>query len=196
MIAGISGRVHSAQNNTVVIATASGVAYSIMVSPACLAQCMVGADVAIATYLAVKEDALDLYGFASGDEKYLFELFISVSGVGPKTALNILALGAVHDIAQAIARGDVTYLTKVSGIGKKTAERLVLELKTKLQNQSLSASSDLSISAGSSIVQDVVEGLEALGYSSLEVREVVQTLDVVGKTSEQLLRAALSLLSK
>lgn len=195
MIAGISGRVQSSNNGELTIMTAGGVAYGLLASPTCLAECPVGRDVTIDTYLVVKEDALDLYGFASGDEKQLFKLLISISGVGPKTALNILALGAVGDIAGAIGQGDVAYLTKVSGIGKKTAERLVLELRSKLQHHSF-AVSDASSTLGTSVVRDVAEGLEALGYSSLEVREVVQSLEVAGKTSEQLLREALSQLGK
>ncbi len=196
MIYAIAGRVQSNTQGVLVIMTAGGVAYRIAASPACLAASNLGSEVVIETYLVVKEDALDLYGFASGDEKKLFELLISVSGVGPKTALNILALGAVGDIAGAVGRGDVAYLTKVSGIGKKTAERLVLELRTKISS-TVNGQRSITVAGGQpSIVQDVAEGLEALGYSSIEVREVIQSLDATGKTSEQLLRAALSLLGK
>lgn len=196
MIAAINGRIIGHSNGLLTVMTASGVAYLLAASAHCQQLYTVGADVTIDTYLVVKEDALDLYGFASTDEKKLFELLISISGVGPKTALNILALGAVGDIAGAIGRGDVAYLTKVSGIGKKTAERLVLELKSKLQNHSLAGSGSGAPTSTSSVLNDVTEGLEALGYSSIEVREVIQSLDVAGKTSEQLLRAALSQLGK
>lgn len=195
MISCLSGRVASVNSNSVVIMTAGGVGYRVMVSPACLALCVYGAEVTIETYLAVKEDALDLYGFATGEERELFELFISISGVGPKTALNILALGASTDIAGAISRGDVGYLTKVSGIGKKTAERLVLELRSKIVSY-VTASAKPGMPTVSSGMQDVVDGLEALGYSSLEVRETVQQLELAGKTSEQLLREALRMLGK
>lgn len=172
--------------------TRGGVAYGLLASLSCQAQCSVGTEVSIETYLVVKEDALDLYGFSSVDEKNLFELLISVSGVGPKTALNILALGVVTDIAGAIGRGDVVYLTKVSGIGKKTAERLVVELRSKLELQAgRLASSPLGTST---VMPDVIAGLEALGYAPLQARDIVQQLDTRDKTSEQLLREALRLL--
>jgi Holliday junction DNA helicase RuvA len=196
MITLLQGKIIDKQHNELVLLTSGGVGYHVSASKQAIETFSVGHEITIETYLVVKEDALDLYGFASGDEKKLFELLISVSGVGPKTALNILALGAVGDIAGAVGRGDVTYLTKVSGIGKKTAERLVLELKSKLQNHSLAGSSSGAPTGMSSVLSDVSEGLEALGYSSIEVREVIQSLDATGKTSEQLLRAALGMLGK
>lgn len=196
MISLLQGKIIDKQHNELVLLTSGGVGYHVSASKQAIETFSVGQEVIIETYLVVKEDALDLYGFASGDEKKLFELLISVSGVGPKTALNILALGPVGDIAGAVGRGDVTYLTKVSGIGKKTAERLVLELKSKLQNHSLAGSGSGAPTGMSSVLSDVSEGLEALGYSSIEVREVIQSLDATGKTSEQLLRAALGMLGK
>lgn len=196
MITLLQGKIIDKQHNELVLLTSGGVGYRVSASKQAIETFSVGHEITIETYLVVKEDALDLYGFASGDEKKLFELLISVSGVGPKTALNILALGAVGDIAGAVGRGDVAYLTKVSGIGKKTAERLVLELRTKVSSTVNGQRSTTVVGGQPSIVQDVAEGLEALGYSSIEVREVIQSLDATGKTSEQLLRAALGMLGK
>ena len=195
MISLLQGTVVGSRNGCLTILTSGGVGYAVAATAGALAQAVVGSVITLDTYLVVKEDALDLYGFASGDEKQFFELLISVSGVGPKTALNILALGAVADIASAIGRGDVAYLTKVSGIGKKTAERLVVELRAKL-SQSAFLGGTGTVGATTSVVQDVIAGLEALGYSAIEVREIIETLDTAGKTSEQVLREALGTLGK
>ena len=195
MISLLQGTVVAQAASRITLLTSGGVGYDIAVSPSALSGAPIGATITLETRLIVKDDALDLYGFASGDEKNLFDLLITVSGIGPKTALNILALGAIHDIAAAIGRGDVAYLTKVSGIGKKTAERLVVELRNKLGSASFSVGNRGS-AAVPNVVQDVVAGLEALGYSAIEIRETIETLDISGKTSEQLLRQALSALGK
>lgn len=195
MISLLQGTVVSNRNGHLTLLTSSGVGYDVAASAATLAQAVVGSMLTLETRLVVKEDALDLYGFVSGDEKQLFDLLITVSGVGPKTALNILALGAINEIAGAIGRGDVTYLTKVSGIGKKTAERLVVELRAKFA-QSVFSSESGPAGTVSSAMHDVVAGLEALGYSAIEVRETIESLETAGKTSEQLLREALGTLGK
>jgi Holliday junction DNA helicase RuvA len=115
-----------------------------------------------------------------------------VSGVGPKTALHILSLGTVAEISAAIARSDVAYLTKVSGIGKKTAERLVVELKNKVGgNMELNSTEGFSNEMG-----DVIEGLMSLGYSGAQARDAVQKLQGAGKTSEQLMKEALKMLGR
>ncbi len=192
MIAHLSGQVHSVEHNTIVLLTPGGVGYRIFATPAALELAKPGHELALTTHLVVKEDALDLYGFASLVEKQLFELLITVSGVGPKTALNILALGSAASTMQAIAQGNVAYLTRVSGIGKKTAERLVLELQGKFS----AAAAGPALAAPSSAAQDVIDGLEALGYPAATIRAVFEELDIEGKTSEELLREALRMLSK
>src|SRR6185369_5040730 len=85
------------------------------------------------TYLAVREAALDLYGFPSSEEQNIFELLLSVSGIGPKSAISILSFTSVETLKKAIGTGDTSYLTKVSGIGRKTAEKVVLELRDKMR---------------------------------------------------------------
>lgn len=176
-----------------VILTTGGVGYNVFVNEASMSKWKVGDEAEILTYLAVRENAMDLYGFTSEDERYLFLKFLDVSGIGPKTALHILALGSASDISAAINRGDVDYLTKVSGIGKKTAERLVVELKGKVafSGNPSSQGGAGGVGALSAEVADVIDGLIALGYSAIEAREAVKKLDAKGKTSEQLLRGAL-----
>ena len=122
MIALIQGKVASCNGQEVVILTNSGLGYSLLVSPSATQVCLLGAEVFLETHLVVKEDALDLYGFSSVLEKKLFKNFVSVSGVGPKTAMHMFSLGSVEEIVLAVGRGDTEFLTKVSGIGKKTAE--------------------------------------------------------------------------
>jgi len=185
MISLIKGKVAANNGGKLTVLTAGGVGYEVMVSATSAKNWQVGAEVEILTYLAVREGSLDLYGFANGSEKEFFEKFLLVSGIGPKTALHLLSLGSVQEISSAIGRADLAYLTNVSGIGKKTAERILVELKNKV------GGGQTGLEEFEGALGDVVEGLAALGYSFIEAREAVKNLDVKGKTSEQLLKEAL-----
>lgn len=186
MISLLQGKIVGNKNGQVVISTAGGVGYSVFGSLSGLKKWKIGNDEAVLTYLVVRETAMELYGFVDEEERELFLRLIQVSGVGPKTALHILSLGTTSEIGSAIARGDLNYLTKVSGIGKKTAERIIVELKDKVL-VSLSDNKE----EGSGVLGDVVEGLVSLGYAVNEAREVVKKIDVKGKTTEQILKEAL-----
>lgn len=192
MISLIRGKIISRHGDEATILTSGGVGYRVKASPAALAECLVGGDIQVETYLVVREDALELFGFASAAEKELFKSFLTVSGVGPRTALHLLSLGSVEEITLAIGRGDVEYLTKVSGIGKKTAERIVVDLKSKVA-KNLKESGIMKPVSGAKgdAVTDVIDALVTLGYSVLQARDAVKSLDQGGKTSEQLLREAL-----
>jgi Holliday junction DNA helicase RuvA len=185
MISVIAGKVLIKNVNKLIVLTAGGVGYEIMVNASSAKTWTQGAEASILTYLVVRENALELYGFANVEEKELFEKFLLVSGIGPKTALHLLSLGSVQEISNAISREDLTYLTKVSGIGKKTAERILVELKNKM------GGNGTGLGEFEGALGDVIEGLGALGYSILEAREAVKNLDITGKTSEQLLKEAL-----
>lgn len=189
MISLIRGKILSKTEGLAVILTAGGVGYELRASEATLRGFKIGEETEALTYLAVRENALDLYGFKDEAEKDLFLKLLTVSGVGPKTALHILSLGEPAEISGAISRGDVDYLSKVSGIGKKIAERLVVELKGKVE--SLKLKGDLSQDNG---VSDVIDGLVAMGYSVLDAREAVKKLDTAGKTSEQILKEVLRMI--
>jgi Holliday junction DNA helicase RuvA len=139
------------------------------------------------TYLAVRENALDLYGFVSKEELDFFELLISVSGIGPKSAMAILSIATLPNLRRAISTGDTTHLTKVSGIGKKNAEKIVIELKDKVSD----LSSDLG--EGSSDI-DAMEALKSLGYGEREAREALKK--TTGETIEQKVKSALKNLNK
>lgn len=192
MISLLSGTIVQNENGELVILTPGGVGYKIFGSPNLLINSTIGKETTIQTYLVVREDTLDLFGFSDVKEKELFKLFLSVSGVGPKTALHLLALGSISEIKSAIAQEDATYLTKVSGIGKKTAERIILELKSKLKNENIvlntAASSEIHHNP---LLSDVIDGLIALGYSPSEARDAVRKLNTDHKSSEQILKEAL-----
>lgn len=192
MISLLSGTVFEKNKDSLVVETSGGVGYEVMMTLLRLSQYHVGQSVQLYTYLKVSENALDLYGFENKNEKDFFELLMTVSGVGPKSAMNILSLGGVDEIQSAIARGDVKYLTAVQGMGKKTAERLVVELKNKILKSGVSGGEgEVNSLETSSVVSDVVEGLLALGYSRDEAKHMVETIDTTGKTPEQILKLAL-----
>ena len=129
MISQLSGVVVSVSGNVLVL-DVHGVGYKVSATPATLTSLHEGTKTSLLTHLVVREDALDLYGFTSEIERTVFHLLLSVSGIGPKSALSILSLAGVKTIVTAVNDSKASYLTALSGIGKKTAEKIVIELKT------------------------------------------------------------------
>ncbi len=167
MIAYLEGKV-IAKSGTYLILQTGGVGYQIFAGENFLANVSVGNNQNAYIHHRVREDTSDLYGFASLGDLELFELLLSVSGVGPKSALAVLSLASSADIKEALVRGDASLLMKVSGIGKKTAERIVLELKNKILK---TVSGDSLEESGSfSGLSDELDALLALGYSVNESR--------------------------
>ena len=150
----------------------------------------IGENVELYTHEVVRDDRRELFGMASADELALFHDLISVSGVGPKTALGILSLGTPGEIRSAIAREDAVYLSKVIGIGRKTAERVVVELKAKMAVY-VGPQASTTTSEG-----DIVDALTQLGYKLNEVRDVIRALPVSATTTEEKLKVALQALGK
>ena len=148
-------------------------------------------DVHLWTHLAVREDALDLYGFVTKDEMDFFTMLISISGIGPKTALSILNLATMSTIQKAITTGDSSYLTKVSGIGKKNAEKIVLELKDKLVVMFEDAENSNAQSHS-----DSLEALKALGYAEREARDALKKVPHDITDTGECVKFALKILSK
>lgn len=141
----------------------------------------VGADVFLYTWLQVREDALTLYGFASLEQRALFEALIGVTRFGPKAALGLLSAGTPEEVRLAIARQDTAWLAKAPGVGQKTAERLILELKGKLKVKDLppTASGTLAAAASpavQSVNTELLDLLVSLGYSSAEASEAIASL--------------------
>ena len=149
------------------------------------------------TFLSVREDAMELFGFASREEKELFLQLTSVSGIGPKTALGLLGSMPLRDLNLAILLGDVNALSRAPGIGKKTAQRIALELKDKISQADISAqagsAAPVSPAAftGTDSASEAVEALIALGYSSTEARNAVGRVRSEADTPEDLIRLAL-----
>ncbi|MER2055747.1 MAG: Holliday junction branch migration protein RuvA [Clostridia bacterium] len=149
------------------------------------------------TFLSVREDAMELFGFASREEKELFLQLTSVSGIGPKTALGLLGSMPLRDLNLAILLGDVNALSRAPGIGKKTAQRIALELKDKISQASVSAHADEGAPVASAAfteadsASEAVEALIALGYSSTEARSAVSQIRGQADTPEDLIRLAL-----
>lgn len=145
------------------------------------------------THLAVRENALDLYGFLTQAELEFFELLITVSGIGPKTALGIMELAPADTLKKAISAGDSSYLTNVSGIGKKNAHKIILELQSKLGG-------DGGIMEENLLKEDVeaIEALETLGYSTKQARETLKHINESGsaKSVPEKIKAALKILGK
>lgn len=141
-------------------------------------------------YTAVRENAIDLYGFNSTEELDFFELLLNVSGIGPRSALAIIALAPIGTIKRAIATGDVAYLNKVSGIGRKTAEKIIIELKDKLQSyKEEDTSSTLREES------DILEALKSLGYSQNEARDALKQVPTETEGTNARIKEALRVLS-
>ena len=147
-----------------------------------------GSEVTLHTHQYVREDVLALYGFATTAERRLFTQLLGVSGIGPKVALAILSLSAPGDIRAAIAAGDSAFLASVPGIGKKTAERVVVDLQDKME---------MVTSEGAPRGQDeAVEALVSLGYSNAEARKAVSTVAAGADSTEAVIKAALKELAR
>ena len=189
MIARISGRVIDKGEKHAVI-DVSGVGYKVYCSNDTLASLGLDGPASLHTHLIVREDALDLYGFGSADDQAFFEMLISVSGIGPKSALGILNVTSTDSLRQAIGTGDTGYLTKVSGIGRKTAEKIVLELRDKLRANVSMQESPSNLRAES----DAVEALKALGYSQNEARDALKEVPAGVTATNERIREALKIL--
>lgn len=190
MISLLTGTIVSTSSTGLVLMTQGGVGYDVSTTRVFASEQSVGDVCTLNTYLKVSEQALQLFGFSSIEERAFFQLLLSVSGVGPKSAMNILALGSVDEIQAAISREDATYLSAVQGIGKKTAERMVVELKSKVSKL---ADTDTS-HPSSAAIAEVIDALVSMGYDKGEVRNLAKHLE--GDDTEKLLRKALTLLVK
>lgn len=153
--------------------------------------------VKVHTHYHVREDDISLYGFVSEEELRMFEILINVSGVGVKSALTMLSDITPASFAMAVIQDDVTRLTKVPGVGKKTAQRLILELKDKLKKEDISgdAAAEEDIKE-IKIDNDAVTALQVLGYSKKEVEEVLQKVDTKNLSTEETIKMALKYLGK
>lgn len=174
MIASVRGRVASVSPDGAVVEV-GGVGLSVICTPGTIANLRVGEEARLATSLIVREDSLTLYGFADDDAKNLFELLQTASGVGPRLAQAVLAVHSPDVVRKAIATGDLTTLTRVPGIGKKGAERLVLELRDRIGSVSAGGTGEsLSLPvAGISWADQVRQALVGLGWTATQADQAV-----------------------
>lgn len=190
MIAFLEGRVIFKGEKFLVLEV-GGVGYRVFVLPEAFKKItQSGEKIKLWTHLHVREDAMEIYGFSEYPELDFFENLIKVSGIGPKTALNVLAVAPVDVLKKAIAAGQTSYLTKVSGIGRKIAEKIVVELREKIGR-----AEDGVFAAGREDV-DVLEALKSLGYSTSEAREAIKMISEETKGAQDRLKQALKILSK
>jgi holliday junction DNA helicase RuvA len=195
MIASVRGEVLDVALDHVVI-EAAGVGYKVMAAPSTLATLRRGSEARLITAMIVREDSMTLYGFPDADARDLFLTLLGVSGVGPKIALATLAVYDAQALRQALADGDVTALTRVPGIGKRGAERLVLELRDKIGPVGTSAVV-MSVN-GHAVRGPVIEALVGLGFAAKQAEEATDKVLASddGATTSTALRSALSLLGK
>jgi Holliday junction DNA helicase RuvA len=191
MIALVAGEVAVRRPDHVVIETAGGVGYRLAVSAETLRQIPgVGRRVSLHAHLVVRDDALALYGFATEEERDLFLALIGVQSVGPKVALAVLSGGSPRELVAAVVAGDVARLQAVPGIGKRTAERIVVELREKVGVESeLGSETPITVTRGDDPRNVARDGLLELGFAAAEVQALLAAAE--GETAEELLASAL-----
>lgn len=190
MFAYIDGTIIDKKTDALIIKIASGLGFKVYATAKTLSENLIGEQVELHLYHQVKEDSEALFGFSNGDELAMFELLLTVSGVGPKSALNILSAANLDNLRQAIIMNNHTLLTKISGIGAKTAEKIVVELKSKLGSLALGTASVNNVSS------DELDALVGLGYSLGLARQALGQVDVTVVGSAERIRAALKSLGK
>lgn len=189
MIARLEGTI-SYHTDKYIIIDVSGVGYKVFISSDAMMTVNINDKYAFWIYTAVRENSIDLYGFAHIEELEFFELLLDVSGIGPKGAMGILGMASVDTLARAIATGDTGYLTKVSGIGKKTAEKIVIELRDKMKGRVGTDTSNSSLREES----DIIEALKSLGYSQSEARDALKNIPDEIKSTNARIKEALKIL--
>lgn len=174
-----------------VIIDVHGVGYKVLLPTTVLSNLPKSGDpITLFTHTHVREDLLELYGFTQPQDLKLFEYLISVSGVGCKTAQLVFSVGTRKDIIQAISSSNVAFFTSVPRLGKKNAQKIIIDLKNKIGGE------DIDLSQDSSDDQDVISALKTFGYSGSEAHAAIQSLNGAGETVEQKVRLALRQLGK
>jgi Holliday junction DNA helicase RuvA len=177
MIAALEGTVSEMLLDTIII-DVNGVGYGVYVTNEDYGVLKSGAKVRLCIYEHVREQSHDLFGFTRRETQSLFEMLLNVNGVGPKMALNLLSVGSVEAVSQAISEGDVAFIQRANGVGKRVAERVVIELKDKVGSGNLDLdASGLLKAAHLSHSDEAIEALQALGYSALDAAHALKGID-------------------
>lgn len=191
MISYIEGTIKIKGTNYIVVVT-GGVGYKIHVPGYIFSAAAAGSTIALFIHTYVKEDALDLYGFMSPEELGLYELFLGVSGIGPKTALAIFGSGKMTAIKEAVIKGDIEFFTAVPRLGKKNAQKIIIELRSKLGSlEDLDLTGD-----GENEHKEILEALQSFGFMASEAKEAIKFVhEIEGDTSKKI-KEALKFLGK
>ena len=198
MYAYISGKIADKANNYVVIDN-GGMGYKIFMSPSVIEKLPdVGEFQKIHTYYYVREDVISLYGFLTNEELRMFELLLSVSGIGAKSAIQILSSITASSFALAVISNDVSKIVKIPGIGSKTAARIILELKDKLKTEQAISKNEQVKEAIHESEKDTeaVVALQVLGYTRKEIEKALEKFETQNLTVEEIIKKALSILGK
>lgn len=202
MYAYIKGTLEIKTTGYVVIETNNGIGYKIFMSESAIERLSeIGSSVKIFTYMRVREDDISLYGFNTNEELRMFELLLSVSGIGAKLAINILSNITPSSFALAVITNDVNTLKKLPGIGAKSAQRVILELKDKLKTEEAEAKIETSKEIQVAIkeddkVQEAMSALQVLGYSKKEIEVAMQKIDTSAISVEDIIRKGLNNLAR
>jgi len=190
MIGSLRGRLASKQAPQIII-ECQGVGYEVETPMSTFLDLpSIGDDIYLHTHLLVREDAQTLYGFATENERTLFRTLLRISGVGAKMGLAILSTMGVGDFQRCVEYEDAATLVKIPGVGKKTAERLIIEMRDKI-DKTVSTPGTKRVSVGSSPRSEAVDALIALGYKAAEVNRLIGSMDVDGQSAEDIIRQAL-----
>ena len=189
MYAYIKGIIKHFNANSVIIEN-SGIGYEIFTDAFSLSEMVLDDEIILYTYFSVKEDSQTLYGFAKSNQKEMFVKLISINGIGPKAALSILSVIRVEDIVSSAISGNYAAFESVPGIGKKTAQRIVLELKGKVDDMGI-ISESFDTNDNPSIIEDAASALIGLGYQRSEAMEALSAVKNLGDTAEDLVLLAL-----
>ena len=173
-----------------IIVDVSGVGYKVSITNEALLTVVLGDHVSLWIYTAVRENSIDLYGFKNINELEFFELLLDVSGIGPRSALSILSIAPIETLKMAIATGDMSYLNKVSGIGKKTAEKIIVELRDKLKDYK----NDTDVPVTLREESDIIEALKSLGYQQNEARDALKQVPATTTGTNARIKEALRFL--
>jgi Holliday junction DNA helicase RuvA len=191
MIGSIKGKIILKTEKFLIVETA-GVGYKVSISPDTLSKApKTSEEIFLFIHTHMREDSLDLYGFLDYQELEFFEMLINISGIGPKGALAILGITSIDTLRKAIGSGDTSYLTKISGIGKKTAQKIVLELRDKMADKMRVSGEEGSLQGE----LDALEALKSLGYSQNEAREALKKVSAEANTNTKI-REALKILGQ
>lgn len=186
----IKGIVKSIKENHLIIDN-NGIGYSISTSANTIKDFTLNDQATIYTHLYVREDLIALYGFGSPEELGLFEILIRISGVGPKAALAILSLADVGTLKYSIFSGDHKFISKASGIGKRTAEKIILELKDKIKDEFSGIVMDRGLADTVTSYDTVTDALVSLGFTLGEARNVLKGIDKTDKSEDEIIKLAL-----